>query len=119
MTSHSTVDISLQGREYRVNCAPDEREALLAAVSHVEAKMNEIARRTRGSGERLAVMTALNLAHELLSKKPDDAPEGAASDASGVSSVASVTFDNPEIGRRIESMLARMDAAMARQEILL
>lgn len=122
MTSHSTVDISLQGREYRVNCAPDEREALLAAVSHVEAKMNEIARRTRGSGERLAVMTALNLAHELLSKKPDDAPEGAASGASGVSSVASVAsvaFDNPEIGRRIESMVARMDAAMARQETLL
>ena len=77
MSSHSTVDISLQGREYRVTCAPEERESLLAAVAHVETKMNEIAARTKGSGERLAVMTALNLAHELLNKNPaETAPAG-------------------------------------------
>lgn len=116
MATHSTIDISLQGREYRVTCAPDERESLLAAVAYVEAKMNEIASRTKGSGERLAVMTALNLAHELLDKTsatplatppvvPANAPE--------------TSFDTQEIARRIDSMVARLDAVMAQQDSLL
>ncbi len=114
MSSHSSVDISLLGREYRVTCAPDERESLLAAVAHVEAKMNEIATRTKGSGERLAVMTALNLAHELLSRKKADAgtlsPPIDATDA---------RFDTPEIARTMNSLMTRMDALMTRQESLL
>lgn len=113
MSSHSTVDISLQGREYRVTCAPEERESLLAAVAHVEAKMNEIAARTKGSGERLAVMTALNLAHELLNKNKAEAAPAEPHEA------ASTNFDSPEIARRINSMVARMDAVLAQQESLL
>lgn len=113
MSSHSTVDISLLGREYRVTCAPDERESLLAAVAHVEAKMNEIATRTKGSGERLAVMTALNLAHELLNRKQADA------ETSSSSTPASAHFDTPEIARTMNSLMARMDALMTRQESLL
>lgn len=113
MSSHSTVDISLQGREYRVTCAPEERESLLAAVAHVETKMNEIAARTKGSGERLAVMTALNLAHELLNKSK------AAPVAETPAEPAPTNFDSTEIGRRINSMVARMDAVMAQQESLL
>lgn len=111
MSSHSTVDISLLGREYRVTCAPDERESLLAAVAHVEAKMNEIATRTKGSGERLAVMTALNLAHELLNRKKADAETCAPSTAAH--------FDTPEIARTMNSLMTRMDALMTRQESLL
>ena len=116
MSSHSTVDISLQGHEYRVTCAPDERESLLAAVAHVEAKMNEIAARTKGSGERLAVMTALNLAHELLNK---NAAAAAQSTPAPATEGTATNFDSPEIGRRINSMVARMDAVMAQQESLL
>ena len=113
MSSHSTIDINLQGREYRVTCAPEERESLLAAVAHVEAKMNEIAARTKGSGERLAVMTALNLAHELLGKNTAEAAQAAPADAS------STSFDTTEIGRRIGFMVALLDAVMAQQESLL
>ncbi len=113
MSSHSTVDISLLGREYRVTCAPDERESLLAAVAHVEAKMNEIATRTKGSGERLAVMTALNLAHELLNQKKSG------NEISAASALTSAHFDTPEIARTMNSLMTRMDALMTRQESLL
>lgn len=116
MSSHSTVDISLLGREYRVTCVPDERESLLAAVAHVEAKMNEIATRTKGSGERLAVMTALNLAHELLNQKKAATEISAASAASALTSAH---FDTPEIARTMNSLMTRMDALMTRQESLL
>lgn len=121
MSSHSTIDISLLGREYRVACAPEERESLLAAVAHVEAKMNDIAARTKGGGERLAVMTALNLAHELLSKEKAPAAEAGASETPVRTPVenAGGSFDSPEIARRIDSMVARLDAVLNQQESLL
>lgn len=97
---NNTLDIVLMGREYRVACAPEEREALQDAVAYVDGRMRELAQKTKSSGERLAVMTALNIAHELLSIK---LPGG---------------FDMLEFRRRIGSIQARLDAAMASQEQL-
>lgn len=119
------MDITLRGREYRVACAPEDRDALLAAVTHVEEKMTDIAARTKGSGERLAVMTALNLAHELLVKEKQ--LQAQAADASTADAAATNTaainpdhgFDSPEITRRIDSMVARLDAVLEQQESLL
>lgn len=99
--SANALDIKLQGREFRIACPPEEREALLAAVAFLDAKMTEIAKATKSSGERLAVMTALNIAHEFLSKKD------------GTKSI-----DAPDLKRRISAMEARLDAAMAPQEDL-
>lgn len=96
----NTLDIVLMGREYRVACAPEDREALQTAVTLVDEKMREIGEKTKSTGERLAVMTALNIAHELLSIK---LPGG---------------FDMQEFRRRIAAMQARLDEAMASQEQL-
>lgn len=100
--SSTTLDITLQGREYRVACGADEREALLAAVALVDGKMNELAKKTKTTGERLAVMTALNLAGELTSLNKTPAP----------------ALDTPDARRRIKAMEARLDAALAEQEKL-
>lgn len=96
----NTLDIVLMGREYRVACAPEEREALQSAVALVDEKMRDIGEKTKSTGERLAVMTALNLAHELLSIK---LPGG---------------FDMQEFRRRIGTMQSQLDEAMASQEQL-
>ncbi len=112
MSIHSTIDITLQGREYRVTCAPDERESLLAAVACVEERMNELAVKTKGAGERLAVMTALNLAHELLDRNKLEAPVAKSTDDS------ENEFDNEDFGGRINSIVARLDAVMAQQDKL-
>ena len=40
------LDVKIMGREYRVACSPEEREALLAAVDLVDGKMSDIAQRT-------------------------------------------------------------------------
>lgn len=124
MTRSTVLDIQLRGRDYQVSCTPEERDALLAAVAHVETQMEELAQRTRGSGERLAVMTALNLAHALLAK-----PAGAEQKTVEVETPATATvaaaepslpnFDNPEIVRRIDAMVARLDAVLTQQESLL
>ncbi len=65
-----TLDVTIMGKTYRVTCAPDEEKDLLAAVDFVDNRMSEIREGGRTMAiERLAVMTALNIAHELLSSK--------------------------------------------------
>ena len=116
----TTLDITLLGRDYRVACPLDERESLQRAVDFLSARMGELATKTKSTGERLAVMTALNLAHELLTTKqaaqagetPPDVPNCATIGAE------SSAFDEQEFARRIDSIAARLDAAMAEQEKL-
>ena len=109
-----SLDISIMGRTYKVNCADDERDALLEAVGYLDQKMNEIKSGGRvGSVERIAVMAALNIAHELLvARDASAAAHGAnAQDASG-------GFDMEDAKRRMRSMQATLESALAPQENL-
>lgn len=102
--SANAVDIKLHGRDYRFACTPEEREDLLAAVAALEKHMDEVAAKTRAAGEKLAVMAAINLAHELVLLKKGPPPEP--------------PLDTPDARRRIKAMEARLDAALAEQEKL-
>jgi cell division protein ZapA len=67
MSDIKGVEVRIMGREFTIACPPDEREGLLNAVAYLDKKMCDI----RDSGkivgaERIAMMAALNLAHELL-----------------------------------------------------
>lgn len=68
MSSQSApISVSILDREYQFTCEPQERDALKAAAALLDERMLEI----KKSGnlmplERIAVMTALNLADELL-----------------------------------------------------
>jgi cell division protein ZapA len=103
--SGETLEITLHGRQYLVACSAEERAALREAADLLDLKMAEIAKKTSSTGERLAVMTALNLAHELLAMRHQP----------GVSEA----FDRQAIARRIESIEARLDAALGEQQDLL
>ena len=96
-----TVDVELLGRTYRVACGDGERESLMQAVAYLDGKMNEI--KVAGkvtSGERIAVMAALNIAHELLSTK------------------LGAGYDIGQVKRRIVALESQLDAALAQQEKL-
>ncbi|MEO5574318.1 MAG: cell division protein ZapA [Gammaproteobacteria bacterium] len=57
-------------KEYRVACAEQEKDALLASAHHLGGKMKEIRDTGKVIGlERIAVMAALNITHELLQHK--------------------------------------------------
>jgi cell division protein ZapA len=61
------VDVNIMGREFTVSCTDEERPGLMAAVNYIDKKMREIRDTGKVVGvERIAVMAALNLAHELL-----------------------------------------------------
>ena len=100
-TKPKTLDVSILGRSYRVTCADDEREALLAAVAYVDKKMTEIKAASKVAGvERIAVMAALNIANELLSIKI----------GSG--------FDMAELKRRMNLVQSKLDQALSQQDSL-
>jgi cell division protein ZapA len=61
------VSIQILDKEYRVSCAPQEREALLQSARILNMKMREVRDGGKALGiERIAVMTALNIIHECL-----------------------------------------------------
>jgi cell division protein ZapA len=100
-----TLDVSLLGREYRVVCRDSEREELLQAVQFLDRRMREIRDAGKIAGaERIAVMAALNITHELLRAR-SGAP-------------ATDGFDSVAIQRRISSMQTAIDRAMAEQDKL-
>jgi cell division protein ZapA len=101
MAEQKTVEVNLLGRSYRVACDDNEREALMAAVAYLDGKMNEIRKSGKVMGaERIAVMAALNVAHELLSMKL----------GSGI--------DMGSAKRRLIELESQIDAAIAKQEKL-
>lgn len=68
MTADTTrVTVRILDREYQIGCPPDEKPALLEAASLLNRKMQEIRKSGSVIGlDRIAVMAALNLAHEFL-----------------------------------------------------
>ena len=65
-----TVTVSILDKDYKINCKPDEVTALMQSSNYVDSKMREI---KSGAAilrlDRIAVMTALNLANEYLDEK--------------------------------------------------
>jgi cell division protein ZapA len=97
----NSVEVTLLGRTYRVACEEGEREALMQAVAYLDAKMNEIRKAGKVIGaERIAVMAALNVAHELLGMRLGPG------------------FDVGQAKRRISAIESKIDAAIAKQEKL-
>ncbi len=62
-----SLDVEIMGRQYRVACGEGEENLLLQAVAYLDRKMLEIRDAGKLAGtDRIAVMAALNMAHELL-----------------------------------------------------
>lgn len=95
MSEAGTVVIHLLDKEYRVSCPAEEQEALTLSASYLGKKMKEI----RDSGkvigtDRIAVMAALNISHELLKMRSENASQ------------------NDALGTRIRSLQNKVDAAL-------
>ena len=94
------LQINVMGREFRVACPEGEQKGLLEAVDYLNKKMGEIRDNGKVIGlERIAIMAALNIAHELLATKVGG-------------------FDIAELKRRMESMETMLDRAMNDQSKL-
>ena len=64
--------VKILDKEYRIACEPDEVEGLKSSAQYLNDQMRLI--RDKGSvigSDRIAVMAALNITHELLHKTTD------------------------------------------------
>ncbi len=101
MSNAKSIDVSIMGREFTVACTDEERAGLLEAVSYLDRKMHDIRDTGKVVGiDRIAIMAALNLSHELLHTKTGDVDIG-------------------DYKRRISAMQSQIDEAMASQTKLL
>jgi len=103
MTAKSSdgITIHILDKEYMISCSEEERHDLQRSADYLDTKMREI----RDSGkiigtDRIAVMAALNISHELLTQ-----------DGSTASTDASV-------GTRIRSIQEKIDDALYRSRQL-
>ena len=97
MNEGRSLQITIMGRDFRVACPEQEQAGLLEAVDYLNKKMLEIRDAGKVIGlERIAIMAALNIAHEYLSTKVGG-------------------FDMGEIKRRMTRMETVIDQAMSEQ----
>ena len=90
------VSVRILEKEYQVACLPEERSELLDSAELVNAKMREI----RDGGtiiglDRIAVMAALNLAHELIKIRSRETVDAST-------------------GQRVRQLRERVEAALSR-----
>ncbi len=104
-----TLDVHLLGRDYKVACRPEERADLLEAVAYLDQRMREIRSGSKTAGaDRITVMAALNITNELLRERR----------AAGAAAAVVTDADADGVQRRLQSMHAAIDQALASQEKL-
>ncbi len=94
------LTIQLLGREFRVACPEGEELQLQSSVEFVNRRMKELRDTGKVTGnERIAIMAALNIAHEFLAIKPAKAAANA--------------IDGADFRRRIAAMQETLDSALS------
>ncbi|MFT4255542.1 MAG: cell division protein ZapA [Pseudoxanthomonas sp.] len=95
MSNSEAVNVHILDREYAIGVEPGERGSLLAAAKLLDGKMREVRGGNKMAAiDRVAVLAALNLAHELQQLR----------DASGTR--------ERELARVLQDMNHRLDRAL-------
>ena len=95
MKNQNSLSIIILDKEYRVACPPDEQDNLQASANELNKKLTEI--KTKGAvigTERIAIMAALNLCHEMLTGK-------------------TLQSEHAELNTRIESLSDKIDSSIS------
>ncbi|MCU0768505.1 MAG: cell division protein ZapA [Burkholderiaceae bacterium] len=95
------LTVTILEREYRLACTPEEKESLLKCASYVDGRMQAIRAAGKVMGaDRIAVMAALQIAHDLMSARGGDG------------------IDTAELQQRIRAMTSACEEALLPQEKL-
>lgn len=95
MNQNKSLNISLMGREFCINCPADEQQDLRLAAGYLEKKIHSV--KTEGKvvdSDRIVLIAALGIAHELLMLRHETG------------------FDIDDFKRTIKSLDEEVDAAI-------
>ena len=94
MKKPDSLSIHILEKEYRVACPPGEEESLQAAANELNRKLKEIKSKGAVIGtERIAIMAALNICHEMLTGR-------------------AVQTNYAELNDRLESLSDKIDSSV-------
>ena len=95
MKNQNSLSIIILDKEYRVACPPDEQGNLQASANELNKKLTEIKSKGAVIGtERIAIMAALNLCHEMLTGK-------------------TLQSEHADLNTRIESLSDKIDSSIS------
>ncbi len=96
MSEATPVTVNILDREFLIGCTPEERPGLIAAANYLDGKMREVRGASRmQSVDRIAVLAALNMAHELLQAKNQSESQ------------------SNVVAQQLQALRAKLDAALA------
>lgn len=94
MSKTEPLTIKIMDKEYRIGCPEEEKENLRASAQLLNEKLNEIKQQGSVIGtERIAIMTALNMSHEILHSQ-------------------SITAEHDELNERIDNLSDRISQSI-------
>ena len=94
MSKTEPLTIKIMGKEYRIGCTEEEKENLRASADLLNEKLNEI--KDQGSvigSERIAIMAALNMSHDILHSQ-------------------AITDENGDLNERMDALSERISDSM-------
>jgi cell division protein ZapA len=95
VTADTPISVQILEKDYRVACQAGQEESLIASARFLDQKMREIRAGGKVIGtDRIAVMAALNLAHELLENRREREALG------------------DTVGRRLKALRERVEVAL-------
>ncbi len=119
MSKASTFSVTILDKEYQVACPPEQQAELLLSARHLDEQMRAIRSTGKVIGlERIAVMAALNISHELLQTRngagTGDGGGHAAGDGSNATSASGeVPAELSEAeARGVAGLNAKLDEAL-------
>ncbi|MBE0505123.1 MAG: cell division protein ZapA [Marinospirillum sp.] len=99
----NTTEITLLDRKYLIACPAGEQDGLLRSAQYLNRKMQEIRQTGKVlSLERMAIMAALNITHDMLSRE-----------AAGQGSETQVA----RVNSRMDKVLQELDAMIGSRKV--
>lgn len=109
--SASTFSVTILEKEYQVACPEDQQAELLLSARHLDEQMRAIRATGKVIGlERIAVMAALNISHELLQTR-----NGVASSdkkGGGKTAASATKVSEPTDSASLSGLNAKLDEAL-------
>ena len=100
MSKTEALTIKIMDKEYRVACPAEEKENLLASAELLNNKLKEIKQQGSVIGtERIAIMAALNLSHDILRHQ-------------------TLSAENADLNQRIDALSDRITDSMREFQLI-
>jgi len=100
MNKAEPLTIKIMDKEYRIACPEDEKTNLRASADLLNEKLDEIKQAGSVIGtERIAIMTALNMSHEILHSQ-------------------SLVVEHGDLNQRIDKLSERISASMRNIQVI-